>query len=192
MFLNASGYVNPANIAGALSYVTNHYKPLTLPICVDFDSVYDAECASRFVPRSNVDNSVENTFYVTKIQQAVANQQKLGFLPSKGSFYALLPCLSLILENRNNYSNNLVLELITIGEHNLHQMISELKVIYLKLGLDRKDIDFISVDETRVDVLINLIPVGSISTFQLPNGEIVTRATVVKEPIFSQSLTKTT
>lgn len=194
MFLNASGFINPANIAVALTNITKHYSPLTLPICVDFDSVYDVECASRFVPRSNVDNSVENTFYVTKIEQALINQQKLGNLPEKGSFYAILPCLSLILENRNNYSNNLVLEIVSIGEHRLPQMISEIKTIYVKLGIETKDINFIVPDEdvSKVEIWINLTCVGTLSTFELPDGNTVTRATVIKEPIFSQSLIKVT
>lgn len=78
MLLNASGYIDPNNIAVALSVITKDYRPLILPICVDFDSVYDRRCSSRFVPRSNVDNSVENTFYITQIKQSLVNQYKLG------------------------------------------------------------------------------------------------------------------
>lgn len=107
----------------------------------------------------------------------------------------MLPCLSLILENRNNFSNNLSLELISIGEHKISEMITEIKSVYLALGIATRSVDFIVLeDENEVgfEILVNLIPVGTVTTFELPNGTTVTRATLIKEPIFSQCLNITT
>lgn len=190
MLINATGYINPHNLATAIMVVSKKYKALPLPICVDFDSAYDKNNPTKFVSRSNLDNVVEDTFYITKLEQAILNQQKLNNLPDNGLFYAVVPIFSSKLENTTNFFSNMTLEIISIDESKLQEMITDIKTVFVELGLSSRHFEF-HVTETGVDIEINNILVGTISTFTLPNDKVVIRATVIMEPIFSYSTYKT-
>jgi len=186
MLINATGYINPNNLATAIMVIAKKYKALPLPLCVDFDSAYDKNNPTKFVARTNVDNVVEDTFYITKIEQALINQQKLNNLPESGMFYVVLPLFSSKLESNTSFFSNIALEVISIGDNHLQDIISDIKRVFVELGLSSKNFEFI-VEEDEIRIEINGIFVGNISTLILPDDRVVQRGTVLSEPIFSYS-----
>ncbi len=190
MLLNASGYVSSEILTKAILRANKDRSPMSLPMCVDFDSVYEKHISSLYVRRNNVDNVTENTFYVTTPKQALINQSKLDRLPKEGSYFSILPGRNLDVEGMTCYSTELCVELIDIGHNAMPQIVSEIKSFILSLGVPRKCLDFVIAEKEGegVEVWINLIKVGNVICFDTPNGITITVGTLAKEPLLSYAV----
>ncbi len=190
MLLSASGYVSSEILTKAILQASKDRKPLSLPMCVDFDSVYQSHISHLYVRRNNVDNVTENTFYVTTPKQAIINQSKMDLLPKSGDYFSILPCRSLDVEGMTCYSTEMCVELIDIGHNTMSKVVTEIKSFLVSLGIARKHIDFVISEKEGegVEVWVNLIKVGNVICFDTPNGRTVTVGTLAKEPLLSYAV----
>lgn len=179
MKLAASGKIDTASIASALAFLNKDFKTTSLPICVDFDHVFDVETPMRCFARSNIEDLMEGLFYITEPSQAILNQIEMGFF-GNGRFMTLLPCKSWAIEDSTHYANNLFLTIFTIGLEDKSFMRSRIEKIYAGLGMP-----FI-VETLHGNVVFKVkgITVCVISTIMV--GDVpVTLADVIVEPLLS-------
>ena len=190
MLLSASGYVSSEILTKAIVQASKNRSPITLPMCVDFDSVYQKHISHLYVRRNNVDNVTENTFYVTTHKQALINQSKMNRLPKTGSYFSILPGRNLDVEGMTCYSTEVSVELIDIGHNTLPQIVSEVKAFILSLGVASKHLDFVISEKEGegVEVWVNLIKVGNVICFDTPNGFTITVGTLAREPLLSYAV----
>lgn len=186
MRLASSGKINTTTILLAVNVLSRQYSATSLPVCVDFDHVFDIANPTRCAARSNVDNPSENLFYITKPSQTILNQVEANcFLP--GKYFALMPCKSLAIEDSANYANNLVLTAFIISEQNESaDLVAVVKSVYDAMGLIytmREDEDTPHLTE----FLINGISVCQVETVER-EGKFISMATVVSEPVFSYAV----
>lgn len=179
----ADGYIDTGLIFRALTYYSNHFKMVKVPMCVSFESVYKTLPKNR-VPllRDNLDNPQINTYYVGSAEQSFIEmfvQGKLG----KGIYCALTPCQRHEPEDETHFTIFLKLELIIIGEHNLADMLT-----YVKCFLTSEDVKFEVVkgeEEKSLDINVAGIEVGSYGLRSMPDGTPYTFGTGIAEPRLS-------
>ena len=182
MRLAFTGKINTANILFVVGLLQKHFTVFNLPVCVDFDHVFDPANPTRCIARSNIDNPKENLFYVTDAAQAVLNQMDADLLVP-GKYFSLLPCKTLAIEDSVNYANNLVVAAFIVSENDsTSDMANVVKGVYDALGVNY--LTHICEDTAHcVDFTINGIRVCRVKTKKV--GEyFVTVANVLSEPVF--------
>lgn len=186
MRLAFTGKISTSSILTAVGVLSKSFTVCNLPICVDFNHVFDPANPTRCIARSNIDNPKENLFYITKASQAVLNQVESGII-LPGKYFSLLPCKSLAIEDGGNYANNLVVAAFIVSEQDSTATLSHVvKSVYDAMGVTY----LISVCEDTphcVEFIINGASVCRVETF-LVNEVYVTVANVVSEPVFSHAL----
>lgn len=184
MLLNFTGIVNTKLLLEVIDKIEGEYEPYNLPMCVDFNHVYDEKFPALCSTRSNADNANEITFYITSASQAVYNQADAGLI-KRGSYFSLVPVKSLTVENNFNYSVSLALEIFTYGKESFAVMLSKIKQIYTELGVPYQ----LEGDPEKgcLEFTVNGIMVGKINSKKLVNGDFLTTATVLHEPVFSSA-----
>ena len=187
MLLAFNGKINTNAIVKAIELLDKEYQPQNLPICVDFDHVFDPVSPSRCIARSNIDNPRENLFYITKPSQAIMNQYHSGLL-LPGKYYSLIPCKSLAIEDSKNYNNNLYVEayIVSAQEETVH-LVKTVKSVYDALGVAYTCA--ICEDEAHCVVFtVNGITVSKVVAKAVNEDTYVTTATVLADPIFSYAV----
>lgn len=186
MRLASSGKINTTTILLAVNVLNRQYSATSLPVCVDFDHVFDIANPARCAARSNVDNPSENLFYITKPSQTILNQVEANcILP--GKYFAMLPCKSLAIEDSANYANNLVLTAFSVSvEDETADLVAAVQSVYDAMGL------VYTVNQSEetpqyTDFVINGITVGQVETLQR-GDKFISIATVVSEPVFSYAV----
>lgn len=183
MRLASTGKINTTNVLTAVGFLSNHFVPANLPICVDFDHVFDPMNPSRCFARSNIENPSENLFYITKPSQTVLNQVESGVI-SLGKYFSILPCKSTAIEDSVNYANNLMVAAFIVSEQDTTaELANVVKSVYDAMGVAYKT----SVCEDTphcVKFVVNGITVCRVETF-LVKDLYVSVADVIAEPVFS-------
>lgn len=179
-----TGKVNTNNILQTVNILAKDYTPFNLPICVDFDQVFDITSPARCISRNNIDNPSENLFYVTKPIQAVINQVKTK-LVADGKYFSLLPCQSTQIEDTMHYANNLVVSAFIVSDtEEIHALCKTVKAIYDSLQTTY----CVHVCEDAphcVSFFINGICVCRVEAVDVLEKK-VTVASIMSEPMFSK------
>ncbi|WNL63282.1 hypothetical protein [Citrobacter phage Tr1] len=183
MRLASSGKINTSTILTAISFIGRHFTPCSLPICVDFDHVFDFDNPSRCIARSNIDNPTENLFYITKTYQSVLNQVEAGVI-APGRYFALLPCKSLEIENSHTYANNLAVTAFIVSHNDeTDDLISSVLSVYDLMGVTSTTRSC-NDKANCTEFFVNGVPVGRVVTVEI--GDLYASvATVLHEPVFS-------
>lgn len=183
MRLASTGKINTTNVLTAISILGKTFLPANLPICVDFDHVFDPANPTRCFARSNIENPTENLFYVTDASQSILNQVESGIL-LLGKYFAILPCKSVAIEDGVTYANNLVVTAFIVSEiDSTAELVSVVKSVYDAMGVAYKAST--SEDSPQcVEFVVNGVTVCKVQTFVV-NDQYVTVADVIAEPVFS-------
>ena len=186
MPLAFNGKINTDSILKAVAILQNNFKTYNLPICVDFDHVFDQNSPTKCIARSNIDNPKENLFYVTNPSQAVINQVRSGLLTS-GKYFSLLPCRSLSLEDTTHYSNSLIVAAYVVAETDpITELAREVKSLYNAMGISYTI--FTCEDMTHcMEFIVNGIVVCRVECYAV-NEKYIAVATVIVEPTFSYAV----
>ncbi|ATI15788.1 histidyl tRNA synthetase [Escherichia phage vB_vPM_PD06] len=189
MRLAFNGKISTANILSAVGLLGKKFTPFSLPVCVDFDHVFDINNPSRCIARSNIDNPSENLFYITKPSQAILNQWEAGLI-KPGKYFALLPCKSLAIEDSLNYANNLVVTAFIVSEkEETAALANTVKSLYDALGVTYTT--FVCEDIPHcVEFVVNGVTVCRVETTQ-DEDVFITVADVISEPVFSYAVSLT-
>lgn len=189
MRLASSGKINTLNILTATSLLNGEFAPANLPICVDFDHVFDLTNPSRCFARSNIDNPTENLFYITRSSQPVLNQVEAGII-LPGKYFAILPCKSTAIEDTVNYGNNLVVTAFIVSDKDCTEELTEtIKSIYDRMGVAYNVLT--NPDKPRyAEFMVHGVIVCGVETFVVGDNY-VSVANVISEPIFSQAVAMT-
>lgn len=186
MHLASTGKINTTNILVGVELLSKEFTATSLPVCVDFDHVFDINNPSRCIARSNIENPSENLFYIVNPMQSVLNQVEAGMI-SEGKYFSLLPCRSHELESSSSYSNNLVLCAFIISKNNpTADLANIVKTVYDAMGIKY----MISVCEdipNCVEFIVNGITVCRVET-KYKEDKYVTTASVITEPVLSYTL----
>lgn len=183
MRLASTGKINTSNILTAVGLISKNFVPANLPVCVDFDHVFDPTCPSRCFARSNIENPSENLFYIVKPSESILNQVEAGvILP--GKYFSLLPCKSTAIENSINYANNLIVAAYIVSEQeSMVELANVVKSVYDAMGVTY----ITSTPEDnplRMDFVINGVTVSRVETFLVDNYY-VSISNIISEPVFS-------
>jgi len=189
MRLASTGKINTSTVLTAVGLLGKQFTPANLPICVDFNHVFDPVNPSRCFARSNIENPSENLFYVTKSSQAILNQVEAKIIPH-GKYFSLLPCKSTAIEDSVNYANNLMVTAFIVSEEDsTAALASVVKSVYDAMGVVYST--FMCEDKAHcVEFMINGITVCRVETI-LVDDSYVTIADVIAEPVFSIARTLT-
>ncbi len=183
MRLASTGKINTTNVLTAVGLLSKHFVPANLPVCVDFDHVFDPTSPSRCFARSNIENPSENLFYIVKPSQAVLNQVRAGII-LPGKYFSLLPCKSIAIEDSVNYANNLVVAAYIVSEQDpTAELANVVKSVYDAMGVAYK-IAMCDDSAHCVKFVVNGITTCVVETFQVEDYH-VTVADVISEPVFS-------
>lgn len=189
MRLASTGKINTSNLMSAVAILSKQFVPANLPICVDFDHVFDLASPSRQFARSNIENPSENLFYVTKPSQAILNQVEAGII-THGKHFSLLPCKSIAIEDSVNYANNLVVAAFIVSEQEATaELANVVKSVYDAMGV-AYTISLCEDTPHCVKFIVNGITVCRVETF-LVKDSFVSVADVISEPVFSIARTLT-
>lgn len=183
MRLASTGKVNTTNVLTAIGLLGKTFLPANLPICVDFDHVFDPANPTRCFARSNIENPSENLFYVTEVSQSILNQVEAGvILP--GKYFSLLPCKSVAIEDGVTYANNLVVGAFIVSELDpTAELANVVKSVYDAMGVVYK-VNLCEDSPHCVKFVVNGVKVCVVETFKV-NDYYVTTADVISEPVFS-------
>lgn len=190
MLLAFNGKINTNAIVTALKILDKDFQTHNLPICVDFDHVFDPIFPTRCIARSNIDNPRENLFYVTKPYQAIKHQLDTGLL-LPGKYYSIIPCKLNTIEDSKTFANNLYVEAYIVSEQDDTSLLTEtIKSIYDALGITYTC--SVCEDEVHcVAIAINGIVVSKVCSRQVSETTFLTTATVIADPIFSYAIALT-
>ena len=181
-----TGKINAGLIFTAVSILSKKFKVVNLPVCVDFDHVFDPSNPTRCIVRSNVENPTENLFYVTKPSQSILNQVEAKLIPN-GKYYSFLPCKSVEAENSNTFANNLSVFVFFVSqEDETDEMVATVRSLYDSLGVVYSQ-QVCENNKACVDFIINGICVCRVESFWL-HDTYVTVAEVISEPRFSHAV----
>ena len=183
MRLASTGKINTTNVLTAVGLLSKHFVPANLPVCVDFDHVFDPTSPSRCFARSNIENPSENLFYIVKPSQAVLNQVRAGII-LPGKYFSLLPCKSIAIEDSVNYANNLVVAAYIVSEQDpTAELANVVKSVYGAMGVAYTT--FVCEDAPHcVEFVVNGVTVCKVETW-LVNDYYISVSNVVSEPVFS-------
>lgn len=186
MPLAFNGKINTDTVLTAVQILSKHFQSYNLPICVDFDHVFDQTAPTKCIARSNIDNPKENLFYITKPSQAVLNQVRSGLL-NEGKYFSLLPCKSLAFEDTTHYSSSLVVTAYIISQEDpIVALANEVKHVYNAMNVVYTI--FTCEDMTHcVEFIVNGITVCRIECCEVDDKYIAV-ATVIVEPTFSYAV----
>ncbi len=183
MRLASTGKINTTNVLTAITTLGKIFLPANLPICVDFDHVFDPATPTRCFARSNIENPTENLFYVTNSSQSILNQVESGIL-LLGKYFAILPCKSVAIEDSVTYANNFVVVAFIVSElDSTAELANVVQSIYDAMGISYK-ISTYEDDPQHIDFVVNGVTVCKVETFVV-NNQYVTVADVIAEPVFS-------
>lgn len=181
-----TGKINTGTILAAAGIISKTFKVANLPECVDFDHVFNPMNPSRCIVRSNVENPSENLFYVTKPSQSILNQVEAKIL-GNGSYFSLLPCKSVEIEDSVTFANNLVLSMFIVSdEDKTEEMIVAIKHLYDTLGV-AYSCKLCDDDKSCSDFYINGIRVCRVESYW-KQDTYVTVANAITEPMFSHAM----
>ncbi len=189
MRLASTGKINTTNVLTAVGLLNKQFIPANLPICVDFDHVFDIANPSRCFARSNIDNPTENLFYVTRSSQAVLNQVESGII-LPGKYFSLLPCKYTAIEDSVNYANNLVVTAFIVSEENSTKALAEaVQNVYDNMNVTY---NILAHDDNPnyIEFVVHGVVVCGVETFTV-GDKYVSVANVVSEPVFSQAVLMT-
>lgn len=183
MRLASTGKINTTNVLTAIGLLSKHFVPANLPVCVDFDHVFDIASPSRCFARSNIENPNENLFYIVKPSQSILNQVESKIIPT-GKYFSILPVKSIAIEDSVNYANNLVVTAFIVSEQDSTAELSNVvKSVYDAMGVTYAT--YVCEDIPHcVEFVINGVTVCRVETFLVKNYY-VSVANVISEPVFS-------
>lgn len=188
MLLAFTGKINTNAIVTAIDTLRHDYQSQNLPICVDFDHVFDPNAPRPCIARSNIDNPREHLFYVTNPSQAILNQVESRIILN-GKYFSLIPCKSIAIEDSKNYANNLMLEAYIISDkEESATIVNTIKTIYDSLGVVYTCVAPEKNPES-VEFIVNGIVVSKVYIHKVGESTVLTTATVIGDPIFSYALT---
>lgn len=181
-----TGKINAGLIFTAVSILSKKFKVVNLPICVDFDHVFDPMNPTRCIVRSNIDNPTENLFYITSPSQSILNQVEARLIPN-GKYYSFLPCKSVDIEDSATFANNLsVFAFFVSDEDETEEMVATVKSLYDSLGV-AYSFQVCEDYKSCTDFIINGIVVCRVESYWLHDAY-VTVAEVISEPKFSHAI----
>ncbi len=183
MRLASTGKINTTNVLTAIGLLSKNFVPANLPVCVDFDHVFDIANPSRCFARSNIENPSENLFYIVKPSQAILNQVEAGII-LPGKYFSILPVKSIAIEDGVNYANNLVVSAFIVSEQeSTSELSAVVKSVYDAMGV--KYTTLTSEESPHwVEFVVNGVTVCRVETF-LVEDNYVTIGNVISEPVFS-------
>lgn len=184
--INKNSYINTQHILQALNYYQQFFQIITVPLCVDKESVFHT------LPKNNPfispleRNNQDTSYYVGSAEQSFINLYNDGVL-SKGSYLALTPCQRTEIEDDIHFSIFLKIELIIIGEHKRDYVLS---LAHKFFNTFSENINIIPSGnkEHELDILINNIEVGSYGINNMKDGVPYTYGTGIAEPRLTYAL----
>ncbi|BDU12083.1 hypothetical protein [Escherichia phage phiWec179] len=181
-----TGKINSGIILAAAGIISKTFKVANLPECVDFDHVFNPLNPSRCVVRSNVENPNENLFYVTSPSQSILNQVEAKII-TEGSYFSLLPCKSVEIEDSITFANNLVLTMFMVSDKDCgDDMVLAVRNVYDTLGI-AYSCKLCDDYKSCSDFYINGVRVCRVESYWVQDTYI-TVANVINEPMFSHAL----
>lgn len=181
-----SGKINTSIILAASGIASKSFKPANLPVCVDFDHVFNPMNPARCIVRSNVENPSENLFYITSPTQSILNQVEAKIL-QEGKYFSLLPCKSVAIEDSLNFANNLVLSLFIVSDVDQSPtLVTAVRHIYDTLGISYQ-CKMCEEDKACQDFYVNGVNVCRVESFWV-HDTFITVADVISEPVFSHAI----